>query len=522
MFLGFFKFVIFIKNALPEDKLKIKITSLNKKFARGEIVEILESKNRIKPFCPLFNACGSCQVQNCEYDFLIEQKTLILKDIFKNIIDEKNIYPVIKSPKTFEYRHKIQYPARQTKNSKRILLGYFKENSHYLTNIKFCPVQPKIINEITQFIRDNFNLDCYEEKNHTGLLKNILFRINSKQDELLLTLVLNCSQNDFLNYESDIFRFSKKISSNFEIIKGIFINFNPKKSNNILGNETIKIYGKDCILETLKDKKYHIGPTSFFQVNPESAINLFNVVKENIKENSTILDAYGGVGAIGIYVSDLASKITLVEENENAIEMAYKNFELNNIQNYEILKGDAKKHFLNFEKEKRTFDYVILDPPRSGCEKDGLIAISKLAKNIIYVSCNPQTLRRDMSNLIEIGFKPKFVQGVDLFPYTYHVETVVLLSRKDVYERIKFDVNVEDLQGRASSTATYSEIKAYILEKYGLKVSSLYIAQIKDKCGFEKRDNYNIGEGKSKELICPPEKEQAIMDAFRHFGMLRD
>ena len=144
-------------------------------------------------------------------------------------------------------------------------------------------------------------------------------------------------------------------------------------------------------------------------------------------------------------------------------------------------------------------------------------------QRIVYVSCDCASLARDAKMLFEQGgYRPVQVEAFDMFPRTANVETVILLSRKDVYERIKFDVNVEDLQGRASSTATYSEIKAYILEKYGLKVSSLYIAQIKDKCGFEKRDNYNIGEGKSKELICPPEKEKAIMDAFRHFGMLRD
>ena len=178
------------------------------------------------------------------------------------------------------------------------------------------------------------------------------------------------------------------------------------------------------------DKNYKIGATSFFQVNPKSAVNLFDIVKENIEPNSTVLDAYGGVGAIGIYVSEKASKITLVEENENAISMAYDNFKMNNIENFEILEGDAKKHFLNFEKQKRSFDYVILDPPRSGCDKDGLKAISKLAKNIIYVSCNPQTLRRDMSYLIEDGFIPQFIQGVDLFPYTHHIETVCVFKRK--------------------------------------------------------------------------------------------
>ncbi|MBR5304641.1 MAG: 23S rRNA (uracil(1939)-C(5))-methyltransferase RlmD [Candidatus Gastranaerophilales bacterium] len=422
-------FVVFVKDSIPNDKLKVKITSLNKKFARAEIVEIIDSKNRIKPFCALYNACGSCDCQIASYDFLIKQKSAILKDIFKNILSEDKILSIIPSPDDKFYRHKVQYPAQQTKNSKRILLGYYKKNSHDLTNIKYCPVQPEIINEITQFIRENFELNCYDEKNHKGLLKNVLLRISNATNDILLTLVLNCHENDFINYESAIFRFFKKITAQFPSIVGGFVNFNPKKSNKILGKDTLKVVGENFIIEKLGDKSYKIGATSFFQVNPKSAVNLFNIVKENIKPNSTILDAYGGVGAIGIYVSEKASKITLVEENENAISMAYDNFQINNIENYEILEGDAKKHFLNFEKEKRQFDYVILDPPRSGCNADGLKAIAKLAKNIIYVSCNPQTLRRDMSLLIEEGFKPKCVQGVDLFPYTHHIEVVGILNK---------------------------------------------------------------------------------------------
>ena len=426
------QFVVFVKDSLPQDKLKVKIVSLNKKFARAEIVEIIEpSKNRIKPLCPIYNACGSCDCQIAEYDYICEQKSLILKDIFKNIIDEEKIYSVIKSPKILEYRKKVQFPTRQTKNSKRMLLGYYKRNSHDLTNIKFCPMQPKIINEITQFIRENFELDCYCEKLDNGLLKNVLFRMSEENDSILLTLILNCSMDDFSKYESDIFRFFKKIMAKFELIKGGFVNFNHKKSNKILGSETIKVIGEDFIIEKLHKKTYKIGSTSFFQVNPSSAVNLFNVVKENIKPNSTILDAYGGVGAIGIYVSELAKNIVLVEENDNAIKMAKENFKINNIKNYEIYSGDAKKHFINFEKENKKFDYIILDPPRSGCELEGLKAISKLAKNIIYVSCNPQTLRRDMSYLIEENFKPKFVQGVDLFPYTHHIEAVCVFEKQE-------------------------------------------------------------------------------------------
>ena len=422
------KFVVFIQNAIPKDVLKVEIISLNKKFANAKIIEIIKpSEHRIKPFCPIFNACGSCQLQNCDYDYLLEQKQAILKEIFYQVEEDK-ILPIVKSPEILEYRHKIQFPARQTKNSKRILMGYFKENSHDLTNIKFCPVQPKIMNEIAEFIRENFKLDCYSEKTNQGLLKNVLTRVSSFDKSILLTLVLNCDKNDFERFENEILKFFSKIITKFPEIKGCFVNFNSKNSNKILGNETLKISGQDFIFEKLGEKTYKIGPVSFFQINPKGAKEIFELVRVNIKENSTILDAYGGVGAIGIYVSEKAKKITLVEENQNAVEMAKDNFELNNISNFEIFEGDAKKHFVDFKKKKQQFDYVILDPPRSGCEKEGLEAILKLTKNVIYVSCNPQTLKRDMEVLKQNGFKLKTLQGVDLFPYTYHIESVAVFE----------------------------------------------------------------------------------------------
>ena len=419
------KFVVFVKNVLPNEKVKVKIVSKNKHFAKGEVVEILEqSSHRVKPFCALYNACGSCDMQIADYDYLLEQKTAILKEIFENLCPVKD---TIMSPVTKEYRHKIQFPVSQTKNSKRILMGYYKNNSHDLTNIKFCPIQPAIINDIAEFIRKNWDKTCYNENKNEGLLKNVLFRINTALDSILLTLIVNlkkkdCSKNDYKD-------FFNKIMLAFPQIKGCFLNFNTDKTNTILGKHTIKILGDDYLIETLEDKKYAIGPVSFFQINTKSAINLFNIVKENVKPNSTLLDAYGGVGAIGIFCSDKAKKITLVEENANAIEMAKKNFELNKIENYKILSGDAKKHFIDFKDEKKTFDYIILDPPRSGCDKEGLEVLADLAKNIIYVSCNPQTLKRDVKCLAEFGFKPKFVQGVDLFPYTHHIESVCILEK---------------------------------------------------------------------------------------------
>ena len=423
------KFVIFVKNALPDETIKIKITSKNKHYAKGEIIEIINpSKERIKPFCPLYNACGSCQMQICSYDYSTKLKEEILKDIFKQ--DENLILPIVKSPKTTCYRHKIQFPARETKNSKRVLLGYFKENSHDITNIKFCPIQPEIINNLTQFIRENYKLGCYDEKKHKGLLKNIVARISSSDNSILLTLVLNTNQEKFKQIKKEIISFAEKITKTFEEIKGIFVNFNDKKTNNILGETTIKITGCDFIIQKLNDKKLKIGAVSFFQVNPFASEKLFEIVKNNIKENSTILDAYGGVGAIGIFANNNAEKITLVEENKNAVQMAKENYELNNIENYEIFCDDAKKRFKIFKQEQKSFDYTILDPPRSGCEEEGLIDIANISKNIIYVSCNPITLKRDMEKLKELKFKPKFIQGLDLFPYTYHVETIILFEKE--------------------------------------------------------------------------------------------
>lgn len=424
-------FVVFVSNALPKEKVKVKITKLNKKYAKSEILEIIKpSPKRIKPICALYSACGSCDNQICDYDYSIELKTEILKDIFKDIISEEKIYNVIKSPQILEYRKKIQYPARRTKNSKRILLGYYKNNSHDLINIKFCPIQPKIINDISKYIKDNFEFDCFCEKKSKGLLKNILFRLSDDNQNILLSLILNCDIKNYQKYyKKRLTDFAQNITKEFNEIKGVFANLNPNNTNKILSDTDIKILGQDYIIETLKDKKYKIGPSSFFQINPKSAINLFDIVKNNIKENSTILDAYGGVGAIGIYTSEKAKKITLVEENKNAVLMAGENFKLNNIKNYEIFEGDAKKHLKDFETQKRVFDYVITDPPRKGCSKEALDSISKLAKNIIYVSCNPQTLKRDMVYLIEKGFNTKFIQGVDLFPYTHHIETIALFEK---------------------------------------------------------------------------------------------
>ena len=428
-------FVVFVKNAAGGDKLKVKITNINKSFARGEIVEILEpSMHRTKPFCPLFNACGGCCYQYINYDFLLKEKNNMLKEAFLELKEGiPEFLEAQKSPQDREFRHKIQYRISQTKNSKRLLAGYYREKTHDIVNIKFCPIQPHLADKMVQYLRENWTFGGYCEKNHKGLLKSFIIRFSSDIKNALLTFVLNLEMDKYALYEKDLEEFFGKMTQNFKEIKGISVNFNPFKTNKIASDDYKTVTGDDYIYETLEDEHtkrvYKISPASFFQVNPKCAIKIFNEVKENIKENSSVLDAYGGVGAIGIWLSDKAGKIYLVEENKQAVCDAKENFRLNECKNYEIFLGDAKEQFRKFLKEKKKFGSVIIDPPRKGADTDALEALAKLSDKIIYVSCNPKTLVRDIKFLQNFGFRAKTARAFDMFPYSYHIESVTVIER---------------------------------------------------------------------------------------------
>lgn len=428
-------YVVFIKGGAPGDLAKVRILRANKNWATGEIVEFISpSKERQKPFCPLFNACGSCSYQYLNYDFLLSQKENFVKEAFLKANLDVEFLPVQKSPEVLSYRHKVQYRVSETKNSKRLLIGYFKEKSHDITNIKFCPIQPSIADEIANFFRENWSLGGYVEKSHKGLLRGFNLRISSDLSSILLVLILNLEVDKFKTAEFQINDFAAKIVEKFPEIKGVCANFNPFKTNKIEGEKFKLIQGEDFIYETLKDEndkefKYQISASSFFQVNPKCAQKIFGEVKNYLNSATTLFDAYGGVGAIGIFASDKVKKIVLAEENETAIKDAKANFKLNNVQNYEIFSGDVKETLKKFAKDKKKFSAVVIDPPRKGSAPDVLADISNLTDKIIYVSCNPQTLTRDLKVLLELGFLPKKVRAFDMFPYSYHIETVTLVER---------------------------------------------------------------------------------------------
>ena len=422
---------VFIKGAIKGEVVEAKIVSKNKNYLRAEIIDIIKpSKYRIKPFCPMYNPCGACDMGFIQYDYLLQIKEDIIKEIFQNF-QSLEFKPIIKSPEINNYRCKTQFPTTETKKSKKILAGYYKEKSHEIVNIKYCPIQPSVIDDIIQYIRENWSLSGYIEKTHKGLLRHILTRISDDAGDILLTFVLNLNSSDFEKIKKDIGSYADEICGKFPKIKGVFVNLNNEKTNKITGKEYVLIKGQDYITEKLEDKIYKLGPDSFFQVNPKCAVQLFNSAKNLISKKGTLLDLYGGLGTIGIFMKEAATKIVLVEENKEAIKLAKENYKLNEIKTYEVFEGKAKDKIQDFIKEKRFFENIVIDPPRKGSDDETLGNISKMTNSIIYISCNPMTLKRDAENLIKYGFNFKSIQAVDMFPYTHHIECVAHFVREN-------------------------------------------------------------------------------------------
>ena len=418
--------VIFVENVCPEDFVKIKITKLNKNFANAVPVEIIKpSPNRCEPICPMQKVCGSCQLGFVDYDFQLKLKKQFVEDSIKRIggIDIE-INDVIPSPKIKNYRQKIQYPISQTKNSKRILAGYYKPQSHDIVNIKYCPIQPSICDEIIEFIREKapeFGISGYNEKTHKGDLRHVVIRGSEYSEKFLVTLVVNKSLH------RNAFPLAHEIFEKFDEVTGVCINFNDKKTNVIMGEKTECVAGVDFVEEKIIDKVFKIGADTFFQVNPKSAENIFKYVKEEVKkfENPTVLDAYAGIATFGIVVSDVAKSVVSVESNKSSIEKAKEVLKENNIENVELFAEDTVKYLKSIKKK---FDITILDPPRKGCTQESLDeAIKHTKKEIIYVSCNPATLARDLKYLTSKGCKIDSIQPFDMFCHTYHVETVAII-----------------------------------------------------------------------------------------------
>lgn len=429
-------FVVFVPDVCPEDIVKIKITKKNKNYATAELEEIISpSPYRTEPICKMQKVCGACQLQFIDYQFQLQQKKIMVLDAMKNILgEEPEVKDVIPSPITAEYRHKIQYPIRQTKNSKRILAGYYKTATHELINIKHCPIQPQFCDEIIEYIRkeaQSLGISGYNENNHTGELRHIVIRTSYLNKKNLVVLVVNSNV-----ISKELQELAAKIYTNLNNISGVCINLNSKKTNLILGEKTEVIVGNGYIEESLCDRIFKVGAKTFFQVNPLTANNIFKYIKTYIQNNiprPVILDAYAGITAFGICLSDIASKIVSIEEVKESVNLAMEIVKENNIDNIELHQGDAAKFLSKEVMHGRQFQLTILDPPRKGCSINTLDYALKLTQNkIIYVSCNPVTLARDLKYLRSHGAVIEYIQPFDMFPHTYHIECVAIIDLQNV------------------------------------------------------------------------------------------
>ena len=421
--------VIFVDKVCPQDKVRVKIFKQNKNYWLGELVEVLDkSPHRVKPFCPMYNVCGGCNLQHIDYNYQLEVKKQIVEDLFRNF--DVKIDDVTPSPKIKEFRYKIQYPIRQTQVSKRILAGYFKPKSHDIVNIKYCPIQPAICDEIIDFVRETapmYDIEGYNEKSHKGLLRHVVIRSSAKTGDNLVILVLNANKPN-----EKIKDFALKLYDRFDKVTGVGVNINNKKTNLIMSDKTFILYGKEYIEEDISDITFKIGANTFFQVNPKSAENIFKYVKNYIKTNfeaPTILDAYAGISAFGLVMADVAKKVVSVEEVKASVDLAKEVAGVNNIKNIELHCKDSEVFFSETTDRGEEFDITILDPPRKGCSVKTLEHALKLTKSkIIYISCNPSTLARDLKYLTENGAKIESIKPFDMFCHTNHIENVAIIS----------------------------------------------------------------------------------------------
>lgn len=428
---------VFVADTVEGDVVTVQVDSAKKNFAFGKLLEVKKgSEFRRKPPCGISKICGGCQFMHIDYQKQLDIKKDIVQDCLRKFAGtDIQVNETVGAADSLHYRCKIQYPVQQTKVSKRLLVGYYKRATHEIVNIKSCPIQPEIIDEITEFLREELKeagINAYDERKRKGLLRHIVYRISSTDQKIMTVFVINSQ-----SVPDEFSAIAAKLRETFPLVTGVLVNFNTAGTNVILGQKTQLIDGTDFIDEIIEGKRFRVSASSFFQVNPLVAGKLFSHVRDILSsrlEKPEILDVYAGGGTFSIFLSDLAKSVVAVEENASAVADAQRNIELNNLREpgkFTFVQGNADEVLLSMTEEGSKFDAVVLDPPRKGCSPSVIEATAELAKKyIVYVSCNPATLARDMKILEEKGFEAESVQPFDMFCNTYHVETVVLLKKK--------------------------------------------------------------------------------------------
>lgn len=535
-------YTLFIKDALIGDRVEAKVMKAKKSYGYARLMRLIEaSPDRVAPKCPFARKCGGCQIQELSYEkqlaFKEEKVRGNLKRIggFSQELLDEVMEPIVgaadksRSAAPFSYRNKAQFPFGTDRDGNQIT-GFYAGRTHDIIANTDCalgvPQNQAVLEKVLSFLKE-YHLPSYDEKTGKGLLRHVLIRYGFRTGELMVCLVVNGDEIPHAEHLIDSLREIKGMTS-------ITLSPNRQQTNVIMGDSYKVLWGKRFITDYIGDVKYEISPLSFYQVNPVQTEKLYGLALEyaELKGQETVWDLYCGIGTISLFLARKAKQVYGVEIVPQAIEDARRNAEKNSIDNAEFFVGKAEEvlpaYYETYAEEhpgeRAHADVIVVDPPRKGCDAELLETIVKMKpEKIVYVSCDSATLARDLKYLCGEGYELKRGRAVDMFPQTVHVETVVLLSKGEINSkkvRVEFSLEDMDMSGFQKG-ATYEQIKAYVLEKFELKVSSLYISQIKRKCGLDVGQNYNLSKKENAKVPkCPPEKEAAIMDALKYFQMI--
>ena len=553
-----------VKNAIPGQTVRFCVNKKRKGHCEGRLMEVVEmSPLETNPACPHFGKCGGCTYQTVAYEEQLKIKSTQVEKLLSEVVSgEFPFEGIIGSPVTEEYRNKMEFSFGDEYKDGPLALGLHKRNSMYdIVPVTECKIIDEDYRKILTCVQDYViekELPFQHKLSHEGYLRHLLVRKSVKTGQILVDIVTTTQiEHDFTELVNRLTSIEYKGT-----LTGVLHTFNDSLADAVINEKTELLYGQDYIEEELLGLRFKITPFSFFQTNSLGAEVLYSKAREyvlsggfgnvagvddtgaasavgnsdaavtakaagnvevqgNAGSKPVIYDLYTGTGTIAQMLSPVASKVIGVEIVAEAVEAAKKNAAQNGLTNCEFIADDVLKALDNIEIKP---DFIVLDPPRDGIHPKALEKIIDYGVDrMVYISCKPTSLARDLVTLQERGYKVEKCCCVDMFPNTGHVETVVLLSKGMVNSRkVKVDFSLEDMDlSEFKGKATYEQIKAYVLEQTGLKVSSLYIAQIKKKCGLDVGENFNLAKSENaRQPQCTSEKEDAIMQAFRHFGII--
>ena len=528
-------YTLFIKDAVIGDVVEAKVMKAKKNYGYARLMKVLTpSEYRVEPKCVFARRCGGCQIQEMSYD-----RQLVFKDqkirgnleriggFTKDQIDTV-MQPVVGMEHPFGYRNKAQFPFGTDKEGNPIT-GFYAGRTHDIIANTDCALgveqNKEILEIILQYMREN-KIKSYDEKTGKGLIRHALIRYGFKTKEIMVCLVVNGKKLPKAE------RLIEKLIQ-IEGMTSITISPNTRRDNVIMGDSYEILWGQGYITDYIGNVKYQISPLSFYQVNPVQTEKLYGLALEyaDLKGDETVWDLYCGIGTISLFLAQKAKQVYGVEIVPQAIDDAKENAKINAIDNAEFFVGKAEEvlpeYYAEYEREHNGetahADVIVVDPPRKGCDETLLETIVKMQpEKVVYVSCDSATLARDLKYLCANGYEIRMCRGVDQFPQSVHVETVVLLSQQKPDDTIEIDLDLDELDATSAELkATYQEIKDYVLKEFGLKVSNLYISQVKRKCGIEVGENYNLPKSENARVPqCPKEKEEAIKAALKYFAMI--